>query len=336
MILGPVGFAHPWLLLFLPLALLPLWRHAAADFTYPSLAILPHDRLSNWLERGRRLMTALAIAATVTALAAPFRAEVLIERVGQGAEIVLLLDRSRSMDQPFAGDPRASWWAASAETKAKVASRRLAQFVQRRGHDRIGLIEFSTLPIRITGFTAHAEVTEAALRASDLGRGLAETDMGRALLAALSYFKDRRYVGARIILLASDGGAELDDPTRARITGLMRQYHVALYWLYVRSYRSPGLFAQTDIEAEGDGAAAPERVLHKFFQSMGTPDQAYEAQDPQALRRAIEDINHLEALPIRYVEILPRSLRSRLVYAVALIVVLLLLGTQWLEIERWV
>jgi hypothetical protein len=44
----------------------------------------------------------LALAALVFALAGPYRPETTVERVGQGAEIVLVLDRSRSMDQGFA------------------------------------------------------------------------------------------------------------------------------------------------------------------------------------------------------------------------------------------
>ena len=41
-------------------------------------------------------------AALLFALAGPHRPEYHVERVGQSAEIVLLLDRSRSMDQGFA------------------------------------------------------------------------------------------------------------------------------------------------------------------------------------------------------------------------------------------
>jgi mxaC protein len=330
MMLGSFGFVQPSLLWLLPLAAVPFWGYSAPPSPYPSVAALPEDPLSDWIGRGLRALAALCIASTVIALAVPYRAATRIEQFAPGAEIVLLVDRSSSMDQPFAGDPRGSWFAGHSETKATVAQRLLSQFAARRSHDRIGMVVFSTQPIPIIGLTRQGDLAQAAIRASGLGRGLGETDLGRGLLEALSYFEGRPYAGSRVILLFSDGGAELDARTRARITWLMKRDHVALDWLYLRSFRSPGLGG-----TPASGNTVPERALHEFFRSMGTPYRLYEAQDPNALEQAIEGVSRLEDLPIRYTTVLPPRDYSRVAYMVALLLALVLLSAKTLELDRW-
>jgi len=274
------------------------------------------------------------MASIVIALAAPYRAETRVEQFAPGAEIVLLLDRSRSMDQSFAGEARGGWFAARSATKAAVAQRLLSQFVARRSHDRIGMVVFSTLPIPIIGLTRNEDLAQAAIRAGALGRGLAETDLGRGLIETLSYFEGRPYTGSRVILLVSDGGAELDADTRARIAWLMKRDHVALYWLYLRSLRSPGISGPAASDA-GEADTAPERALHAFFRSMGAPYRLYEAENPHALEQAIEDVSRLENLPLRYTAVLPPRDYSPVAYSAALMLALALLAAKVMELERW-
>jgi mxaC protein len=328
------GFIYPWLLLAVPLALLPLWRRPFASAKYSWLGILPRDPLSDRLGWFLRVMTAIAIGATVVALAGPYRATSPVQRIGQGAEIVVLLDRSLSMDQSYAGAPSANWFEESAATKAKVARRLLARFAANRGHDRIGMVVFSTRPVRIIGPTPRQEVIQAAIQAGAIGRGLAETDVGSGLLAALAYFDNRPFAGARIVLLVSDGGSDIDFETGTRITKAMKRNGVTLYWLYLRSYGSPGLLPAENI-ATATAVEVPEQALERFFASMGTPYRAYEAENPQALEAAIDDVNRLANLPIRYSEVLPRQDRTRPLYALALLCALVLLAAKVLESEQW-
>lgn len=328
------GFAHPWLLAALPLALLTLWRPAAATSQYSWLSMVPRDALSHGLALALRVLSAVAVGAIIIALAAPYRTHAPVERIGQGAEIVVLLDRSRSMDQAYAGSPTSTWWSSNPDTKAKVAQRLLAQFAASRGHDRIGMVVFSTLPIRIVALTPRPEVVQAAIRAGGLGHGLAETDVGSGLRAALSYFEHRSYTGARIILLVSDGGSDIDFDTGQRITRLMKRERVALYWLYLRSYGSPGLL-RNPTSASAPTDTVPEHVLQRYFAGMGTPYRAYEAENPQALEHAMEDVNRLSNLPIRYTEVLPRSDRSSTPYVLSLMCALALLAAKCLESGRW-
>jgi mxaC protein len=339
-----------WLWL-LPLALLPLLAPSGEPVANAWVALLPRDRASDALHWSLRGAALLALAALVIGLAGPYRPEDQVERVGKGAEIVLVLDRSRSMDERFAGGrpggaapkgtgPEALEYymhlrnSGTRDSKGKVARQMLSEFALQRPEDRFGMIVFSTLPMRVLDFTQKSEVIQAAITAGDIGRGLAETDIGLALLAALSFFDDRAYTGSRIILLVSDGGDHIDVDTRERIAYLARKQRVALYWIYIRTNTSPGLMLGAD-EPPANADTVPEYFLHRYFQSLGTPYRAYEAENPEALQKAIAEVNRLENLPITYLDTLPRRDLAPLCYGAALICVLLLLGANQREIKAW-
>ncbi|MBA3599220.1 MAG: VWA domain-containing protein [Methylibium sp.] len=346
MLSNELPFTSPWLLLALPLALLALWRRPQAVLLHSWSALLPPDRLSGALDVLLRVLAVLAIAAVLLGLAGLYRPAYEIERVGQGAEIVLLVDRSRSMDQAFiSGTPsgiatqtpglanfnisreRADRGRPSKQQTARVL---LGEFAAQRSADRFAMLVFSTLPIRVLDFTEKPAAVQAAIAAGEIGRGLAETDIGLALEAGLGSFHNRPYTGSRIMMLVSDGGDDLTDEARTEIARRMSDYRVTLYWFYIRSFRSPGLNAEP-----GDEAVAPEVHLHRFFGSMGTPYRAYEAENPEALQRAINDVNRLENLPITYLDTVPRRDLSQWCYGAALGCVLLLLTAKLMELRAW-
>jgi mxaC protein len=327
------GFLYPWLLLLLPLAWLP-WRRAQPALSYSFVELLPEDPLSSWIERLLRVLGSLAIAALVFGLAQPYRSGVTVERIARGTEIVLLLDRSRSMDMPFVtrtGDPMLL---ARGEPKVSVARRLLAQFVAQRPADNFAILEFSRFPIPVLEFTRKPQILQAIINASRTGRGLEDTDVGRALERAIQFFDGRRYLGSRVIMLVSDGGARIDAETRQRITVGLRRERISLYWLYIRSYHSPGLMSGQNVSSEL-AEASPEHDLDEFFSSTGMPYRAYEAENPRALGAAIQDVERLESAPIRYTETLPQLQLAPACFALALLCSLLLLGAKSLELGAW-
>ena len=79
----------------------------------------------------------------------------------------------------------------------------------------------------------------------------------------------------------------------------------------------------------------PEHFLHKFFSGLGTPYRAYEAENPETLQKAIDDVNRIERLPIQFTEVLPRRDLSQKCYGAALGCALLLLAFKFVEVRRW-
>lgn len=345
-----IAFDDAWVLWLLPLAALPLFAPADTVLANGWLALAPRDRASQAIGWALRGATSLALATLLFALSGPHRPEYHVERVGQGAEIVLLLDRSRSMDQGFApgrAPPKAAanspemleYYFSQAparlrEPKGKVARQLLADFTAQRPDDRFALIAFSTLPMRVLDFTASREVIQAAIEAGNIGRGLSETNIGRALELGLDMFEGRPYNGSRIIMLVSDGGDRMDADLRERLSRLARKQRVSIYWLYLRSANSPGLTLGAGDSPEA-AESIPEILLHRFFNSLETPYRAYEASDTRALQRAIDDVNRQEKLPITYDELVPRRDLAPYAHALALAAVLLLLAVRLTEIRRW-
>lgn len=344
-----IGWAHPAWLCLLPLALLPLWRDGRATQRHSWLALLPADRPSVLLKWLLRVLGAFAIASIVVALAGMYRAEYAVERVGQGAEIALLLDRSRSMDERFVSSSAsvngptpgsAAWYAYNQQdqsvrvSKGQAARQLLGEFAASRQQDRFAMAVFSTLPIRVLDFTQKTDVVQAAIAAGEIGRGLGETDIAAALLEGLRFFDDRPYTGSRIVLLVSDGGDHIEPGVRQLIVDRLQAQRVSLYWIYIRSARSPGLHANAG-DAPGTADTVPEIFLDRFFQSAGVPYRAYEAENPEALKRAIADVGRLENLPITYQDLVPRRDLSAHAYALALAAVLLLFASRWAEGRSW-
>ncbi len=293
-----IAFEHRVWLWLLPLALLP-WLPSArsAQAWYPALQWIAPDRLSRWAGWLLRACASLAIASLVVALAAPRSPETAVETVGQGAEIVVLLDRSLSMDQPF-GRPSNAVLDLGGVTKAQVAQRLIGDFARQRADDLFGLVLFSTLPLPVLPFTQRQDVIQSAIAATGFGRALGDTDVGLGLLAAASYFDGRAYSGSRVVVLVSDGGAQLDPVARERISDAYARNRIALYWLYIRSRFGPGLSTTGPTDSSADDAI-PERALHRFFRSLKTPYRVYQAEDADALQKAIADLGRLERAPLQ-------------------------------------
>jgi mxaC protein len=257
---------------------------------------------------------------------------------GRGAEILVLMDRSRSMDENMLTsdwrqlDPllvRAHAWSRG-EQKARVARAMLSKFVAERPDDRFALMFFSSSPIHVVPFTRRDEVVQAAITAAGVGRGLSDTDVGAALLAAIAEFDARTYTGSRIILLVSDGGAKLDVPTRRLINAGLARNRIALNWIYLRSVNGADFTAppgMTDV--------TPEIALHRFFRTLRTPYRVWQAQTPEDIAMAVADVGREQNFPLDVAERVPRLDYGRHCVAAAALFCLLLLAIQSLQLARW-
>ena len=323
-----LGVEHPPALWLSLLALVPFLRNPFQPVAYPFSPMLPEDWVSRWTERGLRGAGAVAILALSLGLAGLYRPEQSLERIGTGADIVLLLDRSRSMDDSFAGKSPAD----GEVSKSAIAGQLLTQFLAGRKNDRVGVAAFSTSPLFVLPLTDNRDAVLAAVRASKRP-ALAQTHVGKGLAMALSFFDGQAQPGSGMILLVSDGAAVIDAQTEALLRKTFTEKNIRLYWIFLRSAGSPGLFETPSNPDEDNAQSRPERYLHLFFNRLGVPYQAYEADNPDSMRRAMADINQVENKPFRHIERIPRQDWRGLCHVIAALALGVLLFAKWMEVR---
>ncbi len=312
---------RPLWLWVLPLALLPWLRHLRIRSQWSWLGDIPADLASSALDRALRAAASFAIVALVLAGAGLVHGGEAVEHISQGAHIILVIDRSSSMNETFAGQAPAG----GEESKAAAAKQLLEEFASRRAHDRIGMVAFSTAPIFVLPLTDHQNAVRAAIDAIDQP-GLAYTDVARGLAMALSMFDKDESLASRAVVLVSDGAAVIDRRVQERLRAVIASNPVHLYWLFLRTRNGPGIFDQPEEGVSDTPQEMPERHLNLYFATLGVPYRAYEAADAEALARAIDEIDTAESAPIRYREAAPQrdlSAEMFLLGAVAAVVLVL-------------
>jgi mxaC protein len=291
-----LAFDHPVLPLLL-LACVPiLLGRGARWLEQPSLVVVPRDAASRAADGLLRVLAAIPVAAIVLALAGLHTGSRTIERIGTGAHIVVVIDRSLSMDEPFAliGEK-------AAETKTAASVRMIEALFARRPHDMFGVVAFSTSPIVAMPLTDHREAIAAALYAMRRP-GLANTEIGAGIAMGLAQFAGDKPDAARVILLVTDGAGVIPDRTRAVIAEGLRREDAHLYYLYLRAGDDPPLAEASD---GGVNLGRPSG-LDAYFRTLGVTYASFEARDPSAIDSAARRIEALETRPIIYTEAVPR------------------------------
>ena len=323
------GIDNPWLLGLLPMALIPWLVDEVRGALVPNVVGIPGDTVSRYVDIALRGVASMAIACLVLALAGFHVKQQEEQRVGEGAHIVLLIDRSLSMGQPFAGQNLRNPLDTEFKSKGQLARALISEFVADREQDLFGLVVFSTHPIPVLPLTEKQQFVQAAIEAGNIGRGLSQTNLAGGIKQALSFFEGRPFRGSRVVILVSDGAARIDTSDRARIRNLLTRYRSALYWIYLRSYNSPGL------DTAGQSDKTLEQELHEFFSTTGTPYRVFSAENPDDLSRAIAQVKSLQNLPVRYAEQIPRVDLAPPLYVAAAIAILALAVAGFLEVPEW-
>lgn len=323
-----LAFSISWVLAALPLVLLPLLVSLQRRQGYPSLMDVEPDSLSRAAAVGMHVIGVATILALLAGIGGVHLKGQTVERVGEGSHIVLLLDRSSSMDDTFAG----SRPGAGEASKSAAAKSLLRDFVARRPHDRFGVAAFSTMPMHVLPITSHKHAVLAAVDAITRP-GLAYTSVGLGLSLALSMHEMDPTPASRAIVLVSDGAAVIDRRVQEKLRAQIAKRPVNLYWLYIRTAGAPGIFEAPGADVPDTPQALPERHLNLFFQSLKVPYRAFEAENPQAVADAIKEIDKLERSPIRYRERIPERDLTAIAYAAAAIGLLVLLLAKLVEVR---
>jgi mxaC protein len=231
------------------------------------------------------------------------------------------------MNETFAGRTPTG----GAEAKASAAKRILQGFVDGNRHDFLGVAAFSTAPMLVMPLTDHRPAIKAAISAVDRS-GLDYTNIGRGLAMALSMFPSSASERSRAVVLVSDGAGVIDPRIQDDLRADFKKANIHLYWLFLRTAGSPGIYQIPDADSDTP-QAAPERHLDIFFKTLGVSYRAFEAEGAEQVEAAIGQIDQLERQAIRFTEAEPRQDLSAPVFVVASLALFLLLVAKLAEVR---
>ena len=322
-------FSFPWILWFIPLAFIPLLFKEASLQYYSWNEMIPKDRLSRIIAMVLKFIATLILLTIILGLSGPHSLQREIEKTGIGAQIALVLDRSASMDDPFAGNDQSK----VGEMKSAAAARLITDFVNSRKNDMIGMASFSNSGMYVLPLTDNKNAIISAVRAT-AGNALFQTNIGSGLTTGAELFNKVPDSGSRAMILLSDGAGRIDAPTQEKIKDWLGRFKISLYWIVLRQPGGISIF-NTSFKARDDEPLPPQIELNEFFKTLHSPFQAYEAEDPKTLQKAIEDINQKEKKPIKYFEKIPGQDYSTHCFVAATLMMIALLTLKLIEVRSW-
>lgn len=288
-------FAWPWAWLALPLPLLmrwlPSWRSRS-----PALRVPYVGRLREIVGAGRGAGTGiglggvlawLAWACLCAALARPQQWGEPQMPPRQARQMMLAVDLSGSMSEP---DMRLGGRVVDRLTAAKAV---LADFLDRRQGDRVGLLVFGQGAYMLAPLTADLASVREQLRDSVVGLAGRETALGDAIGLAVKRLREQPQ-GERVLIVLTDGvnTAGVLDPLRA--AALARDEHVRIYTVAFGG--DGGGFSLFGLPV-GGGAEDPvdEDTLGAIARDTG--GRFFRARDTAGLARIYAELDRLE--PVR-------------------------------------
>ncbi len=316
-----MSFAYPYLLLFVPFALILLRPSHRAAIAVSSLAgwqgTRPPRRV-RWLKSLRILQT-LAAALLITAVAAPRIERPVTDEVRQGIAIEMLVDISSSMD---IGIGTGSEHGSSRMGAAKDAVR---AFIENRPDDLIGLITFARyadtrVPLTF-GHTALLQIVdELEIQDRPNEDGTAYGDALAAACAHLDRMDDWReaddevaQVQSKIVILLTDGENNCGLHLPQEAAGLAKQWGIRVYTVSL-------------CDAQADETLTDSEVLLDIV-SEGTGGAFWKIHDTDELHNAYETIDQLEKSEIRSATLSHSEFRHLVVWFALPACALLLLET---------
>jgi Ca-activated chloride channel family protein len=223
-------FAQPlWLLLLVPVALLPLLRGGrghGSGLIFSSLAVL-----AALATRSRRRaggiavpLLVMALVPAVLGLARPVWRNEYSNRNASGIDIVIAFDVSLSMEiddfmRPD-GQPL---------QRLDAAKEVVTDFIRRRPDDRIGLVIFAGRPYSVSPITLdHKWLSDRLAAAQPSQLGEQGTAIGSALSASAVRL-DQRGAASKIILLVTDGANNAGKIAPVEAAELAKELGIKIY-----------------------------------------------------------------------------------------------------------
>lgn len=317
---------QPWALLLVPLAATPFIFKSHQGQMYSWLEIAPKDRVSeiaNWVVK---TITAFIILSVIFALASPQGASKKEQKVGKGAQTVFVIDRSVSMDHPFAGQSTSG---RAAEIKSAAARRLITDFIDSRPDDMMGVVGFTNSALYGMKITTNRDAIHSAINAAT-GAALNQTNIGAGITEAVSLFDNIQSSGSRAVILLSDGAGKLSPRVKYKITEYFVGKKLNLYWIVLREPDDISIFSKN---TDNENIVPDSIVLDRFFKSLNIKYKAFEADNPTALESALQYIDTKEKNMIQYSVNVPGHDYSNDLIMIALVLSLLILAIKNLKVH---
>jgi mxaC protein len=317
-----------WLLLLAPL---PFLVSALRKASFPSLDAVPRDPTSVILSFALKATAVIAIVAAVIALARPYRLAQSVKLLATGAHVVIVMDRSLSMDFTLDDDEAQG----DKQSKTQIAGRLLMDFVGRSPHDQFGVVAFSSAPVFVLPISGHRDAVKAAITAL-MRQGIEGTNVGLGLELAVRMIGQDPNATSPAVLLVSDGeygGAGFFSVSvEESLQEQFRAENAHLYWLFLRPHAgNEDVFDPPPRGQEDSPSTKPERHMDLFFKSLGVTYRVFWADSPRAIQDAVAEIDRLETRPVTYFEQIPRKDVTPFAYAIAAFASLLLVIAKLAE-----
>ena len=329
-----VGFAWPWMLLALGVPWLARWLLPAARQETNALRVPWGGRLQAIAVEGGarhvRRMPVLALAAwslLCVAAARPQQLGDVVQPPHSGRDLMLAVDLSGSMGEE---DMRLGGRVVDRLTAAKAV---IADFLDRRAGDRVGLIVFGQRAYALAPLTLDRDSVRQQLIDSVVGLAGRETAVGDAVGLAVKRLRDQED-GQRVLVLLTDGvnTAGQLDPLKA--ADLAREHDVRIYTI---AFGGDGAGASLfGFQLPGADVEIDEATLKRIAEATG--GQSFRARDTDELAGIYAAIDRLEPVQRPGQALRPRIERYPWPLAAALLVALLAMTPlpRWSALrERW-
>jgi len=317
--------AWPWALLALPLPwLMRLWPRADAPraaLRVPWPAQPLHQiaggghAASAWLPR---VLLWLGWAALCVALARPQLLGEAVRPPAQARQMMLALDVSGSMSEP---DMALGQQPVPRLVAAKAV---LADFLERRAGDHVGLLVFGDRAYALTPLTGDLASVREQLGDAVVGLAGRETAIGDAIALAVKRLRDQPE-GQRVLILLTDGVNNAGVLTPERAAELAAAEQVRVYTVAFGGDGRRQLFGFDLGQAQDP---VDEATLRRIAQTTG--GRFFRARDTAALAGIYAELEQLEPVAQQGPALRPRVEA----YPWPLGVALLLGALAWLWPER--
>lgn len=320
---------HPWALVLLPIVLAPFWFSGIQGQVYSWIELMPEDKISDTANQIVKCLISAILLSIVLALTGPQGPDQKVQKLGRGAQTVIVIDRSVSMDHPFAGDSTSG---RAAEIKSGAARRLITSFINARPDDMLGVVGFTNSALHGVKITTNRDAIFAAVNAAT-SAAINQTNIGAGMTEGMSLFDGIQSSGSRAIVLLSDGAGKLSPRLKQTIRERITAQKLNLYWIVLREPDDISIFDKDQVFP--DDSLPPVIELDQFFKSLKIKYKAYEADNPTALQSALQDIDSREKNVIQYTVSSPGHDYAKDLIIIALVLSIIILTAKNLRVHSW-